>query len=74
MGSARRDQNFASVNEHAILDGVFYFFSFEFTKLLTLFKNTTIFFFFFFFFFCGEHVPYAAELTFFLKVSEKEWL
>ena len=39
MGSARIDQNFTSVNEHATLDGVVYFFSFEFTKLLTLFKN-----------------------------------
>ena len=28
-----------SVNEHATLDGVVYFFSFEFTKLLTLFKD-----------------------------------
>ena len=39
MGSARIDQNVTSVNEHATLDGVVYFFSFEFTKLLTLFKN-----------------------------------
>ena len=39
MGSARTDQNFTSVNEHATLDGVVYFFSFEFTKLLTLFKD-----------------------------------
>ena len=38
-GSARTDQNFISVNEHATLDGVVYFFSFEFTKLLTLFKE-----------------------------------
>ena len=65
-GSARTDQNFASVNEHAMLDGVVYFFSFEFTKLLTLFKEQS------FFFFCGEHVPYTAQTTFFLKISEKE--
>ena len=40
MGSARIDQNFASVNEHVRLDGVdIYFFSSEFTKLLTLFKD-----------------------------------
>ena len=39
MGSARIDQNITSVNEHATLDGVVYFFSFEFTKLLTLLKN-----------------------------------
>ena len=36
---ALTDQNFTSVNEHATLDGVVYFFSFEFTKLLTLFKD-----------------------------------
>ena len=35
MGSERTDQNFISVNEHATLEGVVYFFSFEFTKLLT---------------------------------------
>ena len=28
-----------SVNKHATLDGVVYFFSFDFTKLLTLFKK-----------------------------------
>ena len=39
MGSARTDQNFTSVNEHATLDGVVYFLSFEFTKLVTLFKD-----------------------------------
>ena len=39
MGSVRTNQNFTSVNEHATLDGVFYFFLFEFTKLLTLFKE-----------------------------------
>ena len=39
MGLARTDQNFTSVNEHATLDGVVYFFSFKFTKLLTLFKD-----------------------------------
>ena len=39
MGSARIDQNVTSVNEHATLNGVVYFFSFEFTKFLTLFKN-----------------------------------
>ena len=44
MGSARTDQNFTSVNKHATLDGVAYFFSFEFTKLLTLFKEHNIFF------------------------------
>ena len=36
MGSARTDQNFTSANKHATLDGVVYFLSFEFTKLLTL--------------------------------------
>ena len=39
MGSARIDQNFTFVNEHATLDGVVYFFSFEFTTLLTLLKD-----------------------------------
>ena len=39
MGSARTDQNFTSVNEHAALDGVVNIFSFEFTKLLALFKD-----------------------------------
>ena len=39
MGSARTDQNFTSVNKHATLDAVVYIFSFEFTKLLTLFKD-----------------------------------
>ena len=39
MGSARSDQNFTFVNEDATLDGVVYFFSFEFTKLLILFKD-----------------------------------
>ena len=39
MGSARTDQNFTSVNEDVTLDGVVYFFSFEFTNLLTLFKD-----------------------------------
>ena len=39
MGSARTDPNCTSVNEHATLDGVVYFFSSEFTKLLTLFKE-----------------------------------
>ena len=38
-GSAHADQNLTSVNEHATLEGVVYFFSFEFTKLLTLFKE-----------------------------------
>ena len=40
------------MNEHATLDGVVYFFSFELTKLLTLFKE---------YLFCGEHVPYTAD-------------
>ena len=39
MGSARIDQNFTFMNEHVRLDGVVYFFLFEFTKLLTLFKD-----------------------------------
>ena len=39
MGSARTDQNFTSVNEHVALDGVVYIFSFEFKKLVALFKN-----------------------------------
>ena len=39
MGSARTDQNFTSANGHATLDGVVNFFSFEFTKLPTLFKD-----------------------------------
>ena len=39
MGSARTDQNITSVNEYAKLDGVVHFFLFEFTKLLTLFKE-----------------------------------
>ena len=30
-----KDQNFTSVNEHGTLDGVVYFFLFEFKKLLT---------------------------------------
>ena len=42
MGSACTDQNFTS--ENATLDGVVYFFSFEFTKLLTLFKEHYYFF------------------------------
>ena len=39
MGLALTDQIFTSVNEYATLDGAVYFFSFEFTKLLTLFKD-----------------------------------
>ena len=39
MGLARTDQNFTSVNEHVTLDCVVYFFSFEFKKLQTLFKD-----------------------------------
>ena len=39
MGSAHIDQNFTSVNEQATLDGVVYFFSCKFIKLLTLFKD-----------------------------------
>ena len=39
MGSAGKDQNFTYVNEYATFDGVVHFFSFEFTKLLTLFKD-----------------------------------
>lgn len=38
LGSACSYQNF-TVNEHATLGGVVYFFSFEFTKLTTLFKE-----------------------------------
>ena len=39
MGLRCTDLNFSSGNEHAALDGVVYFFSFEFAKLLTLFKE-----------------------------------
>ena len=66
MGSARTDPNCTSVNEHATLDGVVYFFSFEFTKLLTLFKEHNI-----FFVVNMYHIQWI-QLTFFLKVSEKE--
>ena len=64
----RTDRNFTSVNEHATLDGVVYFFALEFTKLLTLQETLLI---YIYIFFCGEHVPYTADTTFFLKVSEK---
>ena len=67
MGSARTDQNFTSLNEHAALDGVVYFFSFEFTKLLTLFKDHLN----FFFFFCGEHVPWYSGYNVFLQGKRK---
>ena len=66
MGSARTDPNCTSVNEHATLDGVVYFISFEFTKLLTLFKAHLL------YFFCGEHVPYTGDTTnFFLEGKQK---
>ena len=65
MGLARTDQNFTSVNEHATLDGVVYFFSFEFTKLLTLFKDHLQ------YFFCGEHVPWYSGYNFFLEGKRK---
>ena len=38
-GLGAHRSNFTSVNKHATLDGVVYFFSSEFTKLLTLFKD-----------------------------------
>ena len=41
MGSAYTDQNVTSVNEHATPDGVVYFFSFDFSKLLTLSSRNT---------------------------------
>ena len=48
MGVARTDQNITSVNERATLDGVVYFFSFEFKKASdTVQGPLTIFFFFF---------------------------
>ena len=66
MGSARTDQNFTSVNERATLDGVVYFFSFEFTKLLALFKDHLQ----YFFFFVVNMYHDTADTTFFLKVGE----
>ena len=62
MGSARTYQNFTSVNEHAALDGVVYFFSFEFTKFLTLIERNAnnqkpaL--------FCGKRASYIADTTF----------
>ena len=38
-GFCAHRSKFTSVNEHARLNCVVYFFSFEFTKLLTLFKE-----------------------------------
>ena len=64
MGSARPDQNFTSVNEHATLDGVVYFFSFAFTKLLTLFKDHL------YIIFVVNMYNDTADKTFFLKVRE----
>ena len=60
MGSARTDQNFTSVNEHATLDGVVYFFSFEFKKAPDTVQGPLIIFFF------------VVNMSIFLKVSEKE--
>ena len=65
MGSARIDQNFASVNEHVRLDGVdIYFFSSEFTKLLTLFKDHLYYFF-------VVYMYHTADTTFFLESARK---
>ena len=62
MSSARTaDRNFTSVNERAMLDGV-YFFSFEFNKVSdTVQKNTNnlkpaL--------FCGKHAPYPTDASF----------
>ena len=67
MGSARTDQNFTSVNEQATLDGVVYFFSFEFTIRESFWhcSRTT-----YNIFFVVNMYHDTADTTFFLKVSE----
>ena len=52
------------MNMRPALDGVVYFFSFEFTKLLPLFKDHS------YFFFVVNMYHDTADTTFFLKVSE----
>ena len=70
MGSARTDQNFTSVNEHATLDGVVYLFSFEPKKASDTVIGPLILFYYFF----VVNVYHAVQRIqlFFLKVSEKE--
>ena len=54
------------MNKHATLDGVVFFFSFEFTKLLTdTVRGPLI-----IFFFVVSMYHDTADTTFFLKVSE----
>ena len=69
MGSARTDQNFTSVNEHAMLDGVVYLFSFEPKKASDTVIGPLI---LFYYFFVVNVYHGTADTTFFLKVSEKE--
>ena len=69
MGSARTDQNFTSVNEHATLDGVVYLFSFEPKKASDTVIGPLI---LFYYFFVVNVYHGTADTTFFLKVSEKE--
>ena len=64
MGSARINQNFTFMNEHVRLDGVVYFFLFEFTNLLTLFKDHL------YYLFVVNLCHDTANTTFFLRVSE----
>ena len=67
MSSARTDQNFTSVDEHATLDGVVYFFSFEFKKASDTVQGPLI-----ILFFVVNMYHGTADTTFYLKVSEKE--
>ena len=68
MGSARTDQNFTSVNEHAMLDGVVYLFSFEPKKASDTVIGPLI---LFYYFFCGERVPWYSGYNFFLEGKRK---
>ena len=69
LGSARTDQNFTSVNEHATMDGIVYFFSSEFKKVSDTVLGPLR-----YIFFVVKMYHGTADTTFFLKVSEKEWL
>ena len=54
------------MNEHATLDGVVYFFSFEFKNASDIVQGPLI-----IFFFWGEHVPWYSGYNFFLEDKRK---